>query len=400
MSETIESILGTVSPGEIESLTCDLIAIETHEAAAEREKPGAAYIKDYMERRGVPAELIPVVDGRPNVIARVSGSGGGPVLLLNGHTDTVPAYAMKDAFKARIEGDRIPGRGSVDMKGALAAMMCALVALTRSRASFPGDIVFAATIGEEETSEGASHLVSSALRADYAIVGEPTGLNVGIAHKGTVRGEAVFGGRAAHSSIPVQGVNAIHNASAWIERIGSEYIPSLTRRSHALLGSPTMNLGIIAGGTRMSSVPDRCTIRFDRRTIPGEEPDGVIRELQTIADEIAAEAPEFRATVEELPEYVVGPHPPLESDPNSLLVEALLSAREKELGERTAPVGLTYWTDAALLAGIPGIQAVVCGPGSIEQAHTNDEWVPRHQLHAACRMYLRAAATLCMQRAS
>ena len=161
-----------------------------------------------------------------------------------------------------------------------------------------------------------------------------------------------------------------------------------------------MNLGIIAGGTRMSSVPDRCTIRFDRRTIPGEEPDGVIRELQTIADEIAAEAPEFRATVEELPEYVVGPHPPLESDPNSLLVEALLSAREKELGERTAPVGLTYWTDAALLAGIPGIQAVVCGPGSIEQAHTNDEWVPRHQLHAACRMYLRAAATLCMQRAS
>ena len=145
----------------------------------------------------------------------------------------------------------------------------------------------------------------------------------------------------------------------------------------------------------MSSVPDRCAIRFDRRMIPGEESDVLIGELQAIADELAGEDTEFRAEVKKLSEYHEGPHPPLESDPSSPLVDALLSARERELGERTEPVGLMYWTDAALLARISGLQAVVCGPGDIAQAHTNDEWISRDQLHAAFRIYARAAATLC-----
>jgi acetylornithine deacetylase/succinyl-diaminopimelate desuccinylase len=392
----IENILDAVTPEEIDALTCRLVSIEGHEETEEREIPVAACLKKYLDEQGVPAELVPIVDGRSNVMARVKGKGGGPVLLLNGHTDTVPPYAMEDPFDGRVEGDRIRGRGSVDMKGALSSMAHVLVALARSGAELTGDVVLAATIGEEKASEGARQLMEDRFPADYVIVGEGTGLQVGVAHKGALRGEAVFEGRAVHSSVPEQGINAIYKASAWTERIVSEYIPSLEKKSHPLLGSPTMNLGVIEGGTRMSSVPDRCAIRFDRRMIPGENADELIAELQAIVDALAVEDPDVRGRVDELPEHREGPHPPLESDPAGPLVQALLSARETELGERSQPIGLVYWTDAALFAQVPGTQAVVSGPGDIAQAHTNDEWISRAQLHAAYRMYVRVAAELCM----
>ncbi len=383
-------------PEEIERILCGLIAIEGHEETADREKPVAAFMQDYFDGQGVKSELVPVVDGRPNVIARAEGAGDGPVLLLNGHMDTVPAYAMEDAFVPRADDDRIRGRGSVDMKGPLAAMMGVLVALKRSGAKLRGDVVFAGTIGEEKASEGAHYLAKTGFQADYAIVGESTGLEVGVAHKGALRGEAVFEGYAVHSSIPEQGVNAIHHASAWIEKIRSEYIPSLAEKSHPLLGSPTMNLGVIEGGTRMSSVPDLCSIRFDRRMIPGEETSGVVGDLQAIADDLASGDPDFKGKVRALPESSVGPHPPLESDPNSPLVKALLSAHQAELEREIFPIGLPYWTDAALFARIPGLQAVVCGPGDVRQAHSNDEWISKRELYTAYRMYTRAAAQLCM----
>ena len=391
----IDNILDTVAPEEIDALACALVSIEGHEETEEREIPVAARLKEYLDEHDVPVELVPIADGRPNVMARIEGTGGGPVLLLNGHTDTVPPYAMERPFDGRVEGDRIYGRGSVDMKGALSSMAHVLVALRRSGAELAGDVVLAATIGEEKASEGARRLRDDAFPADYVIVGEGTGLRVGVAHKGALRGEAVFEGRAVHSSVPEQGVNAIYKASTWIERIKQDYIPSLAEKTHPLLGSPTISLGVIEGGTRMSSVPDRCAIRFDRRMIPGETADELIAELQAVIDALAADDGDMKGRVDELPEHREGPHPPLQSDPAGPLVKALLAAREAELGERSEPIGLMYWTDAALFAQIPGTQAVVCGPGDIAQAHTNDEWISRAQLHAAYRMYVRVAAGLC-----
>ena len=337
-----------------------------------------------------------MVGERCNLVARLEGDKGRPVLLLNGHTDTVPPYDMNDPFIPKIEGDKIYGRGSADMKGALAAMMSTLASIRRSGARLQGDVVFVATIGEEEYSPGALHLVESGLHADYAIVGENTELKIGTAHKGVLWGEAVFEGRSVHGSVPDKGVNAIYQATRWIEKIRTEYVPSLQRKRHPLLGSPTINIGVISGGTRPVIVPDRCSVKFERRMIPGESKDTVIGELQNTVEELSRGDPELKGHVREMPVFRGVPHPPLESDPQSPLVAALMAAYQEECGEGTAPCGLTYWTDGALLSMIPGIHVVVCGPGSVEQAHSNDEWISRHELHAAHRIYVRAAAQLCL----
>jgi acetylornithine deacetylase/succinyl-diaminopimelate desuccinylase len=387
--------LAAVSTEEIEELTCELIALESHDQIDQREKRVVACVAERLGREGLTVQTVPVVDGRCNVIARLEGAGGGPVLLLNGHTDTVPPGGMAEPFAPRVADDRIRGRGSADTKGTLAAMVGALAALTRSGARLTGSVVLAATIDEERNSAGARHLVDSGLRADYAIVGEPTDLGVGIAHKGVVRGTATFTGKAVHSSVPEKGINAIRKASAWIEHVEREYVPSLARKPHPLLGAPTLSLGLIRGGTQVATVPDFCEITFDRRMVPGESAAACIGELQATADAVARGDPAFRCEVRELPDSAQYPHPAFETPPESPVARELLRAHEEERGAGAHACGLSYWTDASLLARMPGCQVVVCGPGNIAQAHSVDEWVPREELYAAYRMYLRTAMRLC-----
>src|SRR5690625_3988451 len=191
---------------ELETLLFQLIKIESHSFVDGHENNLANYIKNYFEDLGIEVKTQEVVEGRFNVIASVRGKGEGPTVLLNGHMDTVPAYTMENAFKPFVEDGKIHGRGSVDMKGALAAMMMVLTNIKRHNITLSGDVVFAATVGEEDYSPGAYHLSNSGVKADYIIVGEPTGMEVGIAHKGVVWGEATFEGISVHGSVPDKGI--------------------------------------------------------------------------------------------------------------------------------------------------------------------------------------------------
>lgn len=225
------AIVEAVSLEEIESLLCRLIEIEGHQDVPDQEREVAEYIAGWFRELGIECRVEEIEPNRPNVIARIPGTGSGATLLLNGHLDTVPGYQMNNAFKAIRRDGRIYGRGSTDMKGALAAMMLALAGIHRSGVQLAGDLLFAATVGEETYSPGAYHLAGCGIPADYAIVGEPTGLQVGIAHKGVAWYEAEFPGVPVHGSVPELGINAIYRSSRWINHIQDHYLPLLQKES-------------------------------------------------------------------------------------------------------------------------------------------------------------------------
>lgn len=391
--------LGLVSAEETEELLARLVAIESHEDAPGQEAETAAFIADRLKEEGIGSDILTTPEGRLNVVARLPGSGGGPSLLLNGHMDTVPPYGMTEPFTASKRDGRIYGRGAVDMKGTLAAMMTALIAFRRSGLPLAGDLLFAATAGEESYSPGASHLASGGFLADYAIVGEPTRLKTGVAHKGVAWYEAEFPGLSAHGSVPEQGINAIYRASRWISYLQDHYLPELARRSHPLLGSPTLNVGMIEGGTRPVIVPSACRVAFERRLIPGETAESALAELELTLAGTAKLYPGFEGSVTLTDNFHGVPHGPLQASPGSELVRGLLAAYREEFPEEPeeacVPVGLQFWTDGALLqACCP--ETVVCGPGRIEEAHSDTEYIEAEQLEKACRIYIRTAYALCL----
>ncbi len=379
---------------EMENLLCDLIRIEGHQDTLDQEKKVVDFLFEYLIKHGISAMKTRVTGKRCNLIARINGNGKGPTLLFNAHTDTVPVCWMKDPFKPRTVNGRIFGRGSVDVKGALAAMTCVLVNIRQSKIKLAGDLILAATIGEETNSPGAYALAKSGIKADYAIIGEPTGMEIGIAHKGVLWLEAMFKGKSAHGSVPEKGINAIYNANKWIEAIRKEYIPHIKRIKHPVLGFPSINIGMINGGTRPVIVPEFCKINFERRMLPGENEKEIIKELQNIIEGIRKKDPDMNGHVSSMNTFNGIPHGPFESESKNPLVDILLDGYKKEFHFDTKPRGLQYWTDAALLSGIPGIKAVVCGPGNIEQAHSTDEYVTRGQLHAAYRIYHHTALNI------
>lgn len=394
--EGIEAAWRAVTAEEIENLLMGLIEIESHDDAPGREQRIARFMQRWFAAEGIDCELQTAEQGRVNVIARLPGTGAGRSLLLNGHTDTVPGYGMPSPFRAVKRNGRIYGRGAADMKGALSVMMLVLAAIRRSGCQLRGDLLFAATAGEESYSPGAWALARSGLKADCAIVGEPTSLKVGVAHKGVAWYEAEFPGVSAHGSVPKQGINAIYRAVRWIHHLQDVYIPALDRRVHPLLGTPTLNVGMIEGGTRPVIVPNRCIVRFERRLLPGETAESALEELRRTLDDVRAVHPDFAGEVRLMDNFRGVPHGPLETDVNSRLVRVLMAAYADEFGQASGagPVGLQFWTDGALLKSCSD-ETVVCGPGDIRQAHSDDEFVETAQLHAAFRIYARAAFAIC-----
>jgi acetylornithine deacetylase/succinyl-diaminopimelate desuccinylase family protein len=256
---------------ELVSLTQQLIRIPSHKDAPGREKKVAEYIYNYCLENGLEVVLEKVEGERCNVLAYLRGDGTGRTLMLNGHTDTVPPYNMTiDPFEANIMDGYIFGRGAVDMKGALACMLTAMLAVKRSGIKLKGDVIFTGVIGEEERSEGTEHIVKSGLKADGAIVGEPSNYEYAIGHRGLEWLEIIIKGKAAHGGIPHLGINAIEKAAVFINKVKEELYPMLEGRYNEYMGPSVMNFGVIQGGSQPSTVADTCSIKIDRRYIPGE----------------------------------------------------------------------------------------------------------------------------------
>lgn len=375
-------------------LLMEMVKAPSHPGVPRQEEAAALALAGYLRERGLPAELVEVREGRPNVIATLKSGKPGPHLLLCGHLDTVPPNAGSpvDFFSAAIRNERMYGRGTVDMKGALAAMAGALVEIRDSGGLASGRVTLAAVIDEEMESLGAEALILSGFKADGAIVGEPTENKVAIGHKGLEWLEVGFKGRAAHGSTPEAGVSAIGAAAHFVSLVESELVPAFERRRDAVLGLPAINMGTIKGGQQPSMVAADCAVQLDRRWVTTETIDQVMGDLEEILAKVRAARPGLTTRLERMPGGMATMlHGPLVIDPSHPLVEAAQDAF-RDLGR--APVPLTVfpaWTDGALLSREAGIPTLIWGPGELALAHSAEESVRLDEVVLAARLYAAAA---------
>ncbi len=397
MSDAREVLARTVTPGEVVELARRLVAIPSHPRHPGKERELAEYLAGFATTEGLEARLQDVTPGRPNLVVTVPGRGGGKSLMLNAHLDTVPPHAMViDPFTAAADEGRIFGLGAADTKGGLAAMAMALVGLARAGVSLAGDVVLTAVIDEEGRGEGTEAVLGSGLRADGAIVAEPTGLKVCPGHKGLEWLEVTVHGRAVHSGRKEEGESAISRAARLITAVEETLVPKLAERAHPFLGPPTLNFGLIHGGTQPSTVAGSCVIQLDRRTVPAENRETVCADFREVFGRLSRQDPGFRADIARMPEgQATMDHLAFVTDPEHPLVRAVAEAVQTVTGEPAQLAPFPAWSDAGFLAVHGGIPAVVFGPGDISQAHCPAEWLATSQLLRATQVYALTAVAYC-----
>ncbi len=381
-----------VARGDAVGLTKLLVRIDSRNPSLVPGGPGesavAHALAEILSAWGFRVAMEEAAPGRPNVVARIGGGRGGRSLMFNGHLDVVGIEGMThEPWSAKANGHegRLYGRGSADMQGGVAAM-CAAAA--RAADALDGEVIVAAVVDEEFESIGTRALIASGLRADAAIVTEPTRLAIMPAHLGFAWLDVTMHGRAAHGSRWELGVDAIRHAGlflAELDRIDAEDLP---RKQHPLLGRPSVHASLIEGGTGMSTYPDRCSVRIERRTIPGETPDDARTELESACERVRMREVRFRSDV-----TLSFAQPPSDVNVEAPIVRALSAALEHN-NERTRIEGMSAWTDAALLndAGIP---AICFGPGDIALAHAAEEWIPIDEIERATNVLAHLATSWC-----
>ncbi len=338
------------------------------------------FLASVAARAGLEVEFQKVLPERPNFIARLLPRNKiRQTILLAPHLDTVGADESQ--FVPHRKNGRLYGRGACDTKGSVAAMFITLCELAEAKnRPRETEVVFAGLIDEEYAQAGSRALAKSKFNANLAIVGEFTNLQVVTAHKGSLWLELKTCGRAAHGATPHLGKNAIHEAARIVDWLQTDYAARLRRRKHPLLGTATVNVGTICGGTQPNIVPDRCAITLDRRTLPGETDAGVRREIKTFlrAKKLSAQIAGKK----------LAPALPLETNANLPLVRKFMSC----VGQ-SKPVGVHFFCDAAVLSA-GGIPSVVFGPGDAAQAHTADEWISLAELERGKDLLLKFLRSL------
>ena len=374
---------------ELTSLTCDLVAIESVNPDLVADGGGeaaiAAFVASWLRDQGLEVEVVESVPGRPSVVGVLRGKGGGSSLMLNAHMDTVGAGGMLDPFTPKVDAGRIYGRGAYDMKGSLAAIMVA--AREARHLDLAGDVIVTAVSDEEVASTGTSAVLER-YRADAAIVTEPTELRLCTAHKGFVWLEVEVRGVAAHGSRPDLGVDAIANTGPILAGVMDLAARLEDGPHHRLLGTGSIHASLVEGGQELSTYPARCTVKLERRTVPGEDGASALRELQELVDAARRHAPRLDASVR-----VTLERNPSEVGVDSDIAASVLASAAAALGAQPGVMGATYWMDMALLneAGIPTVAFGPSGHGE----HADVEWVDAASLERCVETYLHAAARLC-----
>jgi acetylornithine deacetylase len=347
----------------------------------------ARLLSSVLDAWGFSTELMEAAPGRHNVIARI-GTRGARSLMFNGHLDVVGVEDMTHApFDAEEREGRIYGRGASDMKGGVAAM-CAAAARAADSAR-DGEIIIAAVVDEEYESLGTRELVRRGVRADAAIVTEPTRLAIMPAHRGFIWYDVELTGRAAHGSRYDIGVDAILHAGLVLGEVGvldGEILAS--RPHHTLLGRPSIHASLIEGGTGMSTYPERCNIKLERRTLPGEQVASALAEVEEACARARRRRPELKAEVRQLLAQA-----PSDVPTSAPIVRALDHAL-RQCGEEVRVEGMSAWTDAAILndAGMP---AICFGPGDMSLAHAAEEYIVKDEVERATEVLARLATQWC-----
>ena len=354
----------------VERLLRDLVAIDsvnpTLVPGAAGEAEVALRVVQEFEAIGLQVEVQEVVPGRPNVVGTLEGRAPGRSLMLCGHVDTVGVAGMEAPFTPVEKDGRLHGRGSQDMKSGVAAMIDAVRAAVEGGGLAAGRVVVACVVDEEHSSIGADALVTR-WRADAGVVTEPTGLDIAVAHKGFEWARIETVGRAAHGSRPAEGVDAILHMGRVLAALQELDARLQSGARHARLGTASLHASLIEGGRELSSYPDRCTLQLERRTLPGEGPSVLATEVDQILARLAAADAAFAAHATPL----FG-RPPYEVDAAHPLPAALLRTA-RAAGCRASTIGMSFWTDAAVL-GQAGIPSVLFGPTGAG-LHSVDEWV-------------------------
>lgn len=406
-------VLEELAKIDVTALCADLIKVESHRETPGHETPCAKHIQALLKREGIEANLQEVRDGRCNVVGTLKGKGSGPVLMYNGHIDTVPPGEMPNPFSPKVVDGKLTGRGSVDMKGGLAGQLAAMIAIKRAGIKLAGDLVFTGVIAEEDsTSLGSLHVIAHGPKPDMVVVSEPTAMATVTAHKGFDYYKIDIEGRACHSSKPHAGISAVYKAAHIINAIESQFIAQSCARTHPLLGAASFNVAAVLGYSNNEAVaalrrapgdkpagavvPDICTIYMDRRRIPGEKLDEVMADFDRLlldrlrrADPQLAARASFTPACPELPS-----HPPLDTDPNHVLVQECARIASEETGLEAVPKGVPFWSDAALFNDHDKTPAIVFGPGDVAVAHSNHEFVPVSDLLHCARVFARLATAL------
>jgi acetylornithine deacetylase len=363
----------------IESINPDLVEGGSGELGVAR------FVAEWCERAGLEATLTELAPGRANVVAIARGSGGGRSLMLNAHMDTVGVVGMTEPFVPRLENGRLYGRGAQDMKGSLAA--CLLAAVDAKRRGLRGDVIVTAVADEEFASIG-TEAVAAGVRADAAIVAEPTEMRLAVAHRGFVHLEVEVHGKAAHGSRSELGIDAIAKMGRVL--VGIEQLDARLRAAprHPRLGSGSVHASLIEGGQEFSSYPARCTLQAERRTTPGESAELAERELLEIVARAGEGDPDFRADAR-----ASISREPFEVAEDAEIVECVRRQATRVLGSAPTTVGVPFWADSALLASA-GIPTVVFGPTG-EGLHSEVEWVDVNSLECCAQIYSAVGAELC-----
>jgi acetylornithine deacetylase/succinyl-diaminopimelate desuccinylase-like protein len=389
----IEGALARIDMSEAIEILAELIAIEStweHEGAL------AHHLQRRFRHWGFPeVTLVNFPPGRPSVVARIPGTGGGRSLMLNGHLDIYEISAdwtLDPWTLTRVDG-RLHGAGIADMKSGTAACIAAAKFFLDQGIPLRGDLFLACVGAHFEGGVGTRALVTSGIHPDGAIVAEPSFMELVVAQRGTAYLDITTKGRQAHSSAPDKGINAIYKMSRVLnalQRLELEHEP------HPLLGkSYIMNVGTIRGGTRYSQVPDRCTVSVDFRFPPSQSALGVKQHVEEMIAALAAEDPEFDAEVGFNEHWLWGPRIPYEVNTSWEILRTVDRATEIALGAPAKHVGMLAWTDMAVL-GEAGTEAVNIGPGG-SPLNFPDEYVLESEFEGAVRTYVGAAIDYCNQ---
>jgi succinyl-diaminopimelate desuccinylase len=371
-----------VAKVDLDYAVTELEALVGIESPAPNEAPLIDYIEAELGRIGIAARRIPLEPRRDNLLASVGA--GPPIICLNTHADTVPPSGPSQA-RPRREGGRLYGLGACDAKGSLAAMMAALRAAHEG--GFPGRLDLLVSLDEEAGGQGVRSVIGAGrprrgYTCDHAIIGEPSQLQVLTSHAGLVFFEIEAAGKSAHGSSPDLGDNAIEKMVAFVgelRRVTTDW------PAHPIIGEPSFNLGVICGGDRANRVPDRCTAAVDVRLVPPATTDDVAERAEALLGDA-----KWRGVGVRMVKY----GGPLDTAADAPSVRALQSAA-RDIGREAGTASWRAWTEAEVFQSALGIDAVVFGPGSLAEAHTDHEYVEVADVQAAAQIYLGAALELC-----
>ncbi len=365
----------------------ELVRIKTVNPPGD-ELPAAEYTASQLERFGADVEMVPHTATRASLVARLRGSGRAPALLYNGHLDTVPPGEESwshDPLGGELADGRIWGRGSADMKGGLAAMMAAMQALAEANFPLAGDLILAATAGEETDSLGAIAISSrpNLGPVQAVVIPEPSSNEIFIAEKGVLWLELATRGKTAHGSMPELGHNAV---MMMVDFISALREMEFSHKEHPLLGGFSRSVNTLSGGVKTNVVPDFCAATIDMRTVPGQDHAAILRQVKEGITRLKGRRPEFQASLRVLKDRV-----PVETPPEDPAVQRFAQIVTEIVGQRPVLKGARYYTDGGVIAPVLKAPLIICGPGDAAMAHQPDEFVGVAKVIQSAMIYTWAA---------